>query len=195
MAFEILLSMVARNIHHLPVTDPTGTVIGMVSSTDLMRLERANPVYIASDIQKMTTVEELSAVGPRLAQIVTQLVREDATADDIGRIFPAIGDALQRRRIELGMARLGHAPGPFCWVSLGSAARLEQGLSSDQDNGIILSDEVLADRPQPLRRIVVHWPTSFDRPDRLRIPTVCRRVMATNLAGGRVWPVTEMFRE
>lgn len=198
MAFEILLSMVARNIHHLPVTDPTGTVIGMVSSTDLMRLERANPVYIASDIQKMTTVEELSAVGPRLAQIVTQLVREDATADDIGRIFTAIGDALERRLIELGMARLGHAPGPFCWVSLGSAARLEQGLSSDQDNGIILSDDVLAgpDRSRYVAYIEALADFVSTGLTACGFPPCADGVMATNpswrqgLAG---W--TEMFRE
>lgn len=142
MAFELLLAMVAKNIHHMPVTD-SGRVVGLVSSTDLMRLERANPVYLAGDIQKMTTVEELASIRPRLAQIVVQLVTEDATADDIGRVVTAIGDAVERRLLELGEARLGPPPGPYCWVTLGAGARLEQGLTSDQDNGLILSDEAL----------------------------------------------------
>lgn len=143
MAFELLLAMVAKNIHHMPVTD-SGRVVGLVSSTDLMRLERANPVYLAGDIQKMTTVEELASIRPRLAQIVVQLVTEDATADDIGRVVTAIGDAVERRLLELGEARLGPPPGPYCWVTLGAGARLEQGLTSDQDNGLILSDDVLS---------------------------------------------------
>lgn len=142
MAFELLLSMVAKNIHHMPVTD-AGRVVGLVSSTDLMRLERANPVYIAGDIQKMTTVEELAAVQPRIAEIVGQLVTEDATADDIGRVVTAIGDTIERRLLELGEVRLGPAPGPYCWVTLGSAARLEHGLASDQDNALLLSDAAL----------------------------------------------------
>lgn len=142
MAFELLLSMVAKNIHHLPVTDG-GRVVGLVSSTDLMRLERANPVYIVGDVQKMTTVDELASIRPRIADIVGQLVTEDATADDIGRVVTAIGDAIERRLLELGEARLGPPPGPYCWVTLGSAARLEHGLASDQDNALILSDDAL----------------------------------------------------
>ena len=142
MAFELLLSMVAKNIHHMPVTDG-GRVVGLVSSTDLMRLERANPVYIAGDIQKMTTVDQLSAVRPRVAEIVGQLVTEDATADDIGRVVTAIADAIERRLIELAEVRLGPPPGPYCWVTLGSAGRLEHGLSSDQDHALILSDDAL----------------------------------------------------
>lgn len=143
MAFELLLSMVARNIHHMPVTD-AGRVVGLVSSTDLMRLERANPVYLVGDIQKMTTVEQLASVQPRIADIVAQLVTEDASADDIGRVVTAVGDAIERRLLELGELELGPVPGRYCWVALGSAARLEQGLSSDQDNAMILCDEDLA---------------------------------------------------
>ena len=139
MAFELLLSMVARNIHHMPVTEG-GAVIGMVTSTDLMRLERANPVYLAGDIQKMTSLEELAGVRPRIAQIVSQLATEDATADDIARVVTAIGDTIERRLLELGEHRLGPVPGPYCWISLGSGGRLEQGLASDQDNAMILSD-------------------------------------------------------
>ena len=142
MAFELLLAMVAKNIHHMPVTD-AGRVVGLVSSTDLMRLERANPVYIAGDIQKMTTVEELASIQPRIAEIVGQLVTEDATADDIGRVVTAIGDAIERRLLELAEVRLGPPPGPYCWITLGSSARLEHGLASDQDNALVLSDAAL----------------------------------------------------
>jgi CBS domain-containing protein len=143
MAFELLLSMVAKNIHHLPVTEG-GRVVGLVSSTDLIRLERANPVYIVGDIHKMTTVDQLAAIRPRIGEIVAQLVTEDATADDVGRVVTAIGDAIERRLIQLAETRLGPAPGPYCWVTLGAAARLEQGLASDQDNALILSDTTLA---------------------------------------------------
>ncbi|MDO5502906.1 MAG: putative nucleotidyltransferase substrate binding domain-containing protein [Actinomycetia bacterium] len=143
LAFELLLSMVARNIHHMPVTQH-GAVIGMVTSTDLMRLEHANPVYLAGDIHKMTTIEQLATIKPRIGEIVAQLVREDATSDDIGRIVTAIVDAVERRLLQIGEQRLGPSPGPYCWLALGSAARLEHGLASDQDNAMILSDQVLA---------------------------------------------------
>src|SRR5690606_8956437 len=33
-------------------------------------------------------------------------------------------------------------PVPYCWVVLGSQARHEQGLSSDQDNALVLAEDV-----------------------------------------------------
>lgn len=140
MAFEILMTMVSRDIHHVPVLD-AGRIIGLVSSTDLMRLEHANPVLLIGDIATVAGVDELAAAASRIPLIVRQLVTEDASAHDIGRVVTATGDAVERRLLELAEAELGPPPVPYCWVTLGSAARFEQGLSSDQDNALVLSDE------------------------------------------------------
>ena len=42
--------------------------------------------------------------------------------------------------IALAEADLGPPPVPYCWVALGSRARLEQALAADQDNAIIIDD-------------------------------------------------------
>ena len=139
MAFEVMLEMVGRNIHHLPIL-ADGRPVGVVTTTDLMRLEQANPVYLVGDIAKQTTVEGVATINARLPQVVEMLVSQDATADDIGRIVTAIGDAVERRLLALAEAELGPAPVPYCWVTLGSRARLEQALAADQDNALILSD-------------------------------------------------------
>lgn len=143
MAFQLLLEMVGRNIHHIPICQGT-TVLGVVSSSDLMRLQHASPVYLVGDISEQTTVEGLTKASERLPVIVEQMVAQDASANDIGRIVTAVGDALERRLITLAETDLGPPPGPYCWVVLGSQARLEQGLSSDQDNALILSDDATA---------------------------------------------------
>ncbi|NBC18966.1 MAG: CBS domain-containing protein, partial [Bacteroidetes bacterium] len=44
-AFEALMTMSRRNVHHLPVVDG-GALAGMVTTTDLMRLQAASPVYL-----------------------------------------------------------------------------------------------------------------------------------------------------
>lgn len=139
-AFEALLEMVRRNIHHLPVLEG-GRVVGLVSSTDLLRLQTANPLYLVGEIQKQTTLAGLERVSRRLPGVVQVLVREDATADAIGRTVTAVGDALERRLLELAEAELGPPPVPYCWLVLGSQARLEQGLHSDQDNALLLADD------------------------------------------------------
>lgn len=142
LAFEALMEMVDRNIHHLPVVDPAGGLVGLVSGTDLMRLEHNNPVYLVADIEAAADVPALAALARRIAVIVDQLVTEDATAQDIGRVVTSLGDAIERRLLSLAETELGPPPVPYCWVVLGSQARHEQGLASDQDNALVIADEM-----------------------------------------------------
>lgn len=141
LALEALMEMVDRRIHHLPVLDGAGTVVGLVSSTDLMRLEHNNPIYLVADIAGAADTTALAALARRIPAIVEQLVAEDAAAQDIGRVVTALGDAIERRLLVLAEAELGPPPVPYCWVVLGSQARHEQGLASDQDNALVISDE------------------------------------------------------
>jgi CBS domain-containing protein len=140
LAFEVLLEMTARGIHHLPIVDDAARPLGLVTTTDLLRLEQANPVYLAGDIAKQTEVEGVARVASRLPRVVQALVDQDASADDIGRVVTAVGDAVERRLIELAEAELGPPPAPYCWVALGSRARLEQALAADQDNALLVAD-------------------------------------------------------
>jgi len=160
IAMELILEMTSRNIHHMPVVDrgPGATPLGMLTSTDLMRLERANPIHLVGDIAKADDLDTLVTLSQRLPRIIDQLVHEDATADGIGRIVTAVGDAIEQRLIQLAEETLGPSPAAYAWVVLGSQARLEQGPGSDQDNALVLSDDVTpADAPwfEALARFVV----------------------------------------
>ncbi|GGL38464.1 cyclic nucleotide-binding/CBS domain-containing protein [Phycicoccus endophyticus] len=140
LAFEALLTMTSRHIHHLPLVDAEGRAAGVVTTTDLLRLEEANPVYLAGDIVKQPDVEGVARSASRLPRVVQGLVEQDASADDIGRVATAVGDAVERRVIALAEAELGPPPVPYCWVALGSRARLEQALASDQDTALLVDD-------------------------------------------------------
>lgn len=139
LAFEVLLEMVSRNIHHLPLCE-NDVPVGVVTTTDLMRLEQTNPVYLVGDISKQTDAADVARAALRLPAVAETLVAQDASADDMGRIVTAIGDAVERRLIALAEDRLGPPPVPYCWVTLGSRARIEQALAADQDNALILDN-------------------------------------------------------
>lgn len=141
LAFEVLVEMTQRKLHHLPVTEE-GRLVGMITAGDLMRLEQANPAYLVSQIVNQTTIEGLKATVARVGTVVEHLVAQDATADDIARVITAIADATTRKVINFVEAEIGHPPVHYCWVALGSQGRLETGLQSDQDNAIILDDAV-----------------------------------------------------
>ncbi|MDO5699752.1 MAG: putative nucleotidyltransferase substrate binding domain-containing protein [Dermatophilus congolensis] len=143
LAFEVLLRMMDGRIHHLPIWDPyppPGRAVGVVTSTDLVRLEHANPIYLVRDVANQNDVEGLARVAARLPGNVAKLVSQDATASDIGRVVTAAGDAITRRLIALAEAELGPPPVAYTWLALGSQARLEQVLGSDQDHAIVYAD-------------------------------------------------------
>ena len=141
LAFEALLEMVSRDIHHLPVVDETGRPVGLVSTTDLVRLENANPVYLAASIGGQTTLTGVVAEAPGIHAVLGQLVERDVSAADISRVATALGDAVRRRVVALVEEELGPPPVPYSWVVLGSAAREEEGFTADQDHAIVLGAE------------------------------------------------------
>ncbi len=142
LALDVLMRLVDRKIHHLPVM-VDGHVTGMVTSGDLMRLERSSPLYIVGDISRQNDLAGLVSVVGRVPSLVSRLLRQDAAAFDIAHIVSGTSEALWQRLAQLTEERLGPPPVPYCWVALGSLARREQALGSDQDHAMILSDEAL----------------------------------------------------
>jgi len=140
LALDALLTLVEHTIHHLPVMDGE-KVLGMVTSGDLMRLERSSPLYLAGDLMRQHDVPALAKVMGRLPRLVGRLLRQDASAADITRIVSRTSDALWHRLADLAEEQLGPPPVPYCWVALGSLARQEQTLGSDQDHALIISDD------------------------------------------------------
>lgn len=139
-AFEVLMEMVTRAVHHLPVVD-RGRAVGMVTSTDLMRLERADPVHLVADLRRAEDLDAVRALAARLPLVVQRLVDDGGRAADVARVVTAVGDAVEHRLLDLAVERLGPAPAPWCWVVLGSRARHEQVLGADQDHALVVADE------------------------------------------------------
>jgi CBS domain-containing protein len=140
-AFEALLVMSQHDIHHLPVLDGD-QIAGMITATDLMRLQSDSPVHLVSEVRKQNTVDGLVAVSQRVPTMVTHLVEADARADDTARLVTAVTDAITQRLLTMAETKFGAPPVPYAWLALGSQARREQTAHSDQDNAIVLSDDV-----------------------------------------------------
>ena len=54
----------------------------------------------------------------------------------MGHVIAFSIDAATRRLLELGMAEHGEPPFPWAWLALGSAARQEQAIRTDQDHAL-----------------------------------------------------------
>jgi CBS domain-containing protein len=147
-ALEALLELVRRNIHHLPVVED-GRPTGMVTATDLLRLQQANPVFLVGDIAKAPDVAMVAELANRLPRVVVGLVRQGTSAHDAGRVVTTVGDAIEQQVIALAEAELGAPPVPYAWLTLGSRARFEQALGPDQDHALLLHDDYRSDLHAP----------------------------------------------
>ncbi|MGO4956350.1 DUF294 nucleotidyltransferase-like domain-containing protein [Luteococcus sp. Sow4_B9] len=141
-AFEALLEMTSRGVHHLPVVED-GRAVRIVTAGDIVRLQQADPVFLVGDISRQRDVASLARLAGRTPSLVAQLLRQDASADDISRLLSTVADALTRRLIGFAVDELGEAPGPWAWIALGSQARRELSVHSDQDHAMVIADGVL----------------------------------------------------
>ncbi|TVP88414.1 MAG: cyclic nucleotide-binding/CBS domain-containing protein [Thioalkalivibrio sp.] len=138
-AFEALLMMSRQDIHHLPVMSGQQPV-GLISTTDLIRHQGTNAVYLVRDIRRCESVEALSQVARSLPELQIQLVQSGATAFHLGQAVTAVIDALTRRLLKLAETQLGPPPVPYAWLACGSQGRREQSVHTDQDNALIHAD-------------------------------------------------------
>jgi CBS domain-containing protein len=146
-AFDAMMMMTSRHIHHIPVTR-NNQVIGMVTATDLMNNEGNNTVNLTSLIHKSNTIEELATACKLLPRLQIRMTKLGTRASNVTKSISAITKALTFRLAVLAEQKLGPSPVPFAWVGLGSQARQEQLIHTDQDNAMIISDEMTdADAP------------------------------------------------
>jgi CBS domain-containing protein len=147
LAFEALLLMLERHIHHLPLVED-GRVLGMITHTDLLRRQSSSPLFLPRQLERARSIEDLRNYGDQVNDAVAGLLDAGARVSDIGRVVAVANDALLQRILRDAEAELGAPPVPYAWLVLGSEGRFEQTLRTDQDNALIYADDHPPDAPE-----------------------------------------------
>ena len=136
---EAILAMLRHNIHHLPVLNRRRPV-GLINLADVLRYQSRSSLYLVNDIFKRPTVSALQSLLPDVRATFVRMVEDDADAHMIGSAMSSIGRAFVQRLVDLAHEQLGPPPIPYCFMVMGSMAREEQLVGSDQDNALVLDD-------------------------------------------------------
>ncbi|MFD2177263.1 DUF294 nucleotidyltransferase-like domain-containing protein [Veronia pacifica] len=137
--FEAMLVMLRNNLHNLPILR-RDIPIGVISMSDIVRYESQSSLFLVSSIFNQQSVEDLVSLSQDVKPCFVRMVNEDANSHMIGSAMAVIGRSFKQRLLELAEEKLGSPPVPYCFLALGSMARDEQLIVTDQDNAIILDD-------------------------------------------------------
>ena len=136
---EAMLIMLRYNVHHLPILK-NKLPIGLITVSDIIRYESQNSLLFASSIFEQQTTEDLAQLSTHLKHTFVRMVNEDANSHMVGRAMSEIGRSFKQRLLMLAEDKFGPPPIPYCFLALGSMARDEQLLVTDQDNALILDN-------------------------------------------------------
>jgi CBS domain-containing protein len=135
-AMDAALDMLYAGVQHLAVTDSRDTVVGLLSAGDLLQLASQSPFALRAAILNASGETALDAATKGLPKLFVTLVKAGLKAPDIGRVLALNCDAVTTRLLDFAIARHGPAPRAWAWLALGSVARRELTLASDQDNAL-----------------------------------------------------------
>jgi CBS domain-containing protein len=129
-------------IRHLGVTGPDGSIVGMVTTRNLLRHRATTALVLGDEIESAATSADLAKAWSRLPLMARTLLADDLDPRTLAAVISNEICAITRRAAEIGERRLleagqGPPPVPYAVLVLGSAARGESLLAADQDNAIV----------------------------------------------------------
>jgi CBS domain-containing protein len=138
--YQVWTELLDARVHHLPVTRD-GTVVGVLTATDLLRSTAQGPVAVLRGVEGLESRAGLGGYATRVTEMVAALLAGGLDPMAIAGLVARLNDALLRRLLRWAVADLGAPPAPFAWIAFGSEGRMEQTLLTDQDNALVYADE------------------------------------------------------
>ncbi len=153
---EALLLMLRHNVHHLAVVHRRRPV-GLIRMEDVVRYGTQGSLYLIDNIFSQDSPSALATLMPEIHSSAVRMIRDGADSRTVSTTLTAIGRAMTRRLLELAEAELGPPPVPYAFMVMGSMARGEQTLVTDQDNALVIDDAFDPARDDAYFRELAEW--------------------------------------
>jgi CBS domain-containing protein len=130
-----LLQMLEHGVHHLVVTDPGGSPVGILRAVDLAHFSLGQPLSLRSAIAQAADLPALAAACARLPSALIALRANGVPAAQVGAAQAMLVEEILRRLLVLRADPAFEAV-PHSWLVLGSMARREPLPGSDVDTAL-----------------------------------------------------------
>lgn len=179
LLYQALYRMSRRKIHRLGVVDAGGRLSGIVTDTDILRLQAHSPHQLVLDIEKAAHLDDLKTLHARIQALVAHLAGTGIPIRDLVRLIAHLNDQIVLRLIALLRAQWFDdiAEDSFAFLVLGSEGRGEQTLATDQDNAIVYADDLA---PAQIKRLEEFSLALIDGLIAIGVPACKGGIMAKN---------------
>ena len=141
LAAEALVALLDAGVQEICVLRGDGEPAGILTAPELVRAEH-DPFMLRHELARAPDADRVAETARAgLPRLLAALLDAGLDAGAISRVLSVQSDAATVRLLELSLARHGPAPAPWAWFALGSVARRELTLASDQDNALAYADD------------------------------------------------------
>ncbi|MGD6776258.1 DUF294 nucleotidyltransferase-like domain-containing protein [Sutcliffiella horikoshii] len=136
--YEALTTMLLNGIKHLPVINENNQLAGIVTMTDLLQAKQPTAILQNTETLKNTTKEQLPQVKQELYATLNTMLQQQVPILHTLEVMNTLYDELIQRCIKLSIKEMPtEPPAKFCFYLMGSGARKEQFLLTDQDHFLV----------------------------------------------------------
>lgn len=141
---EAQIIMLKNNIEHICVTQD-GTVnskmINMLTQQDIIASLSNNPALLMKQIDRARTIARLREIRQQLNQLLKRYIDQKISFTHTLTVVAEINEAINQKAVEISVEEYNkELPVSFAFFVMGSLARKEQLMPTDQDNAIIFDD-------------------------------------------------------
>lgn len=137
---EALVELLDAGLREALVTEGD-EVVGIVSVEDIAAGERSG-FSLRREIEKAPDLDALvKIVSEGVPSLQASLLASGVEPVEVSRALVVQSDTVTARLVDFALTKHGPAPVPWAWMGLGSVARRELTLASDQDNALAFADE------------------------------------------------------
>ena len=177
--YEALYRMSQLKIHRLVVVDAAGRLSGIITDSDIVRLQSHSPHQLVLDIEKAANVDDLRHLHTRIQDLVLHLSGTGIAIRDLVKLIAHLNDQLLISLIHMLRAeKYPDLTERFAFVVMGSEGRSEQTLSTDQDNAIVYDDALTSRELEQLEAFSVEL---IDTLIAIGVPPCSGGIMAKNV--------------
>ncbi len=176
--FEALHRISHHGIHRIVVTGNGCGLIGIITDSDILRLQANSPQGLVRRIEEAGTVADLRELHHEVQRLVTHLIGTGVPIQELVRLIAHLNDQILIRLIEI--LRSGPYQGMtdrFAFLVLGSEGRGEQTLTTDQDNALVYADDLT---PAEIQQLIAFSEELIRSVIEIGIPPCNGGIMANN---------------